>query len=114
VFGPFILTYHLLPILEATAASSPPGTVRIINTASNGAAQAPKKGIPLADPTLGIGAGPLVCYGSSKIGTILVTRQLARRYPQILSLAPHPGSIRTELFRDMNIPRPVKWLLNVR
>jgi len=65
------------------------------------------------DPTLGIGAGPIACYGCSKIGTILVTKQLARRYPQILSLAPHPGTIQTELFRDMGIPRPVKWVLNV-
>jgi NAD(P)-dependent dehydrogenase (short-subunit alcohol dehydrogenase family) len=113
VFGPFIFTYHLLPLLEFTAASSPPGTVRIINTTSGAAGVAPKTGIPLTDPTVGVGSGPLTCYGHSKLGNILITRQLAKRYPQILSLAPHPGVVRTDMIHDVGIPGPIKWLLNI-
>jgi retinol dehydrogenase 12 len=113
VFGPFVLTNHLLPILEATAASSPPGTVRIINTASSGAGQAPQTGIPLTDPTVGVGASPSACYGHSKLGNILITKQLAKRYPHILSFAPHPGPVQSELIRELGIPKPVRWVLNV-
>jgi len=112
VFGPFVFTYHLLPILEATAASSPSGTVRIINTTSRGAGLAPKTGIPLTDPTVGAESNPYVCYGHSKLGNILITRQLAKRYPQILSFAPHPGAVQTEIIRELGIPRPVRWILN--
>ncbi|KAF7969950.1 hypothetical protein HWV62_25490 [Athelia sp. TMB] len=112
VFGLFVFTHHLLPLLEATAASSPPGTVRIINTSSDGASQAPKTGIPLADPTVGSQSGKFACYGHSKIGVILITRQLAKRYPQIWSFAPHPGPVQSELTRNVGIPGPVMWVLN--
>ncbi|KAL1967212.1 hypothetical protein VTN77DRAFT_3503 [Rasamsonia byssochlamydoides] len=115
VFGPFVLTYHLLPLLIKTAARSPPGDVRIINTASSGAKQAPKSGIPLDDPTVGASPPartPFQCYGQSKIGVILLTRQLARRYPRIWSFAPHPSPVQSELMRELGIPRAVKWVLD--
>lgn len=67
MFGPFVFTHHLLPVLVSTAESSPPGTVRIINTASSGAADAPKDGIPITDPTVGLGASYATCYGYSKL-----------------------------------------------
>ena len=113
VFGPFVFTYHLLPLLQSTAASSPPNTVRIINTASVGAKQAPKTGIPLDNPEVGTSATPFQCYGHSKLGNILLTKQLAQRYPEIVSLAPHPGPVQSELIRELGIPGPVKWILNV-
>ncbi|KAK7460599.1 short-chain alcohol dehydrogenase [Stygiomarasmius scandens] len=112
VLGPFVFTHHLLPILLSTAENSPPGTVRIINTASDGAKQAPKSGIPLDDPTVGSKATPFQCYGHSKLGNILITRQLAQRYPKIWSFAPHPGPVQSELIRELGIPGPVKWILN--
>jgi len=34
--GPVVLTDALLPLLRAAAAQTPPGTVRIVNTSSNG------------------------------------------------------------------------------
>ncbi|KAJ3866983.1 NAD(P)-binding protein [Lentinula novae-zelandiae] len=97
VFGPFVFTYHLLSILERTAENAPFGTARIINIASDGAKQASKRGIPLDDPTL---------------GTILITRQFAQRYPNILSFAPHPGPVQSSLTRELGIPRPIMWILN--
>ncbi|EGO03075.1 hypothetical protein SERLA73DRAFT_176596 [Serpula lacrymans var. lacrymans S7.3] len=117
VFGPFVFTHHLLPVLKATAADSPPGTVRIINTSSSGAGQAPKKGepIPLDDPTVGAGANPAspsACYGHGKLGDILWTRELAKRHKDIWSFAPHPGPVQSDLIRHMGIPGPVVWCLN--
>jgi len=112
VFGPFVFTYHLLPILQATTESLPPGTVRIINTASDAAKLSLKTGIPLDDPTVSTNATPFQCYGQSKLGNILVSRQLATRYPDIWTFAPHPGPIQSDLIRELGIPRPVKWILN--
>ncbi|GAW01524.1 NAD -binding protein [Lentinula edodes] len=64
VFGPFVFTYwHLLSVLERTAENAPCGTARIINIASDGAKQAPKRGIPLDDPTVGFNATRFECYG---------------------------------------------------
>lgn len=114
VLGPFVFTYHLLPLLQSTAAASPPNTVRIVNTSSDGAKQAPKTGIPLDEPEVGTSATPFQCYGHSKLGNLLLTRQLAERYPEIVSLAPHPGPVQSELIRELGIPGPVKWILNVR
>ncbi|KAJ8133154.1 hypothetical protein O1611_g473 [Lasiodiplodia mahajangana] len=112
VFGTFVFTYHLIPVLQHTAETSPPGSVRIVNTSSDGAKQAPKSGIPLDDKTVGSSAGRFERYGNSKIGIILLTRQLARRYPNIMSLAPHPGPVQSNLTRELGIPRPVMWILN--
>ncbi|KAH7878932.1 uncharacterized protein C8R40DRAFT_1158869 [Lentinula edodes] len=113
VFGPFVFTYwHLLSVLERTAENAPCGTARIINIASDGAKQAPKRGIPLDDPTVGFNATRFECYGNSKLGTILIARQLAQRYPNILSLAPHPGPVQSSLTRELGIPRPIMWILN--
>ena len=114
MFGPFIFTEQLLPLLLQTARASPKGTVRIINTASSGAKQAPKSGIPLEDPTVGSSYTPFECYGISKIGVILWTKHLAKIYPSILSFAPHPGPVQSNLTRQLNIPKPVMWVLNVR
>lgn len=113
VFALFVFTYHLLPVLQSTAEASPLGSVRIINTASDGAKQAPKLGIPQSEPTVGSTATPFQCYGHSKIGVILLTRQLAKRHPKILSLAPHPGPVQSDLTRELGIPGPIMWILNV-
>ncbi|KAJ5860393.1 uncharacterized protein N7529_007703 [Penicillium soppii] len=108
----FVFTYNLLPILQSTVSISSPNTVRIINTASSGASQAPRSGIPLDDPTIGARKSPSQCYGHSKIGVVLLTRQLAKRFPSILSFAPHPGPVQSNLTRELGIPGPVMWVLN--
>ncbi|EGN97951.1 hypothetical protein SERLA73DRAFT_160948 [Serpula lacrymans var. lacrymans S7.3] len=117
VLGPFIFTHHLIPVLRNTAAISSPGDVRIINTSSSGAGQAPKKGepIPFSDSTVGAGenpASPSACYGHGKLGGILWTRELAMRYKDIWSFAPHPGPVQSDLIRHMGIPGPIVWVLN--
>ncbi|KAL0572016.1 short-chain alcohol dehydrogenase [Marasmius crinis-equi] len=112
-FCPFVFTYHLLPILERTAEASPPGTVRIVNVASDSPKRLSKNdGIPLDDATVGQKASMTQCYGYSKIGNILITRELAKRYPKIWSFAPHPGTVQTEFMVKLGIPRIVLWLLD--
>lgn len=98
--GHFLLTRLLLPILQSTATStSPPSDVRIINLSSAGHQLAP-------GPT---GFLPALCttemrdystwtrYGQSKLANILFTQQLAKRYPDITSVAIHPGTVQTNL-----------------
>ena len=113
MFAPFVFTFHLLTLLQETAQGLPAGTVRIVNTASDGASTAAKSGIPLDDPTVGSDSSRFQAYGQSKVGVILLTRQLARRYPAILSLGPHPGHIQSNLTRELKLPSPVMWILNV-
>lgn len=43
---------------------------------------------------------PLVVYGTAKLATLLFTAEAARRWPDILSVAFHPGVVRTRLGRD--------------
>ncbi|KAL0575656.1 short-chain alcohol dehydrogenase [Marasmius crinis-equi] len=112
-FGPFVFTYHLLPLLQQTAEASPLGTVRIVNVASDAPKRLSKNdGIPLDDPTVGQKASTKQCYGYSKMGNIIITRQLAKRYPKIWSFAPHPGTIQTELIAKLGVPRIISWLLD--
>ncbi|KAJ3810053.1 NAD(P)-binding protein [Lentinula lateritia] len=102
-------------ILERTAENAPFGTARIIDIASDGAKRVLKRGIPLDDPTVGSNATRFECYGHSKLGTTLITRQLAQRYPNILGFvgfAPHPGPIQSSLMRELGISRPIMWILN--
>ncbi|KAF8581953.1 NAD(P)-binding protein [Ramaria rubella] len=101
VFGPFVFTHHLLPLLVSTAETLPPGSVRIINTASSG-------------PTVGAGSSHSACYGHSKLGGLLWTQELARRYTGkgIWCFAPHPGPVQSNLTHHLGIPSPIMWVLN--
>lgn len=96
--GHALLTKLLLPLLEKTAAR-PDGDVRIINLSSNAADnQAPKEGLILSDvksPMLAMSTWAR--YGQSKIANVYFTQQLAKRYPQIKSVAIHPGIVNTNL-----------------
>ncbi|KIK97831.1 hypothetical protein PAXRUDRAFT_9936, partial [Paxillus rubicundulus Ve08.2h10] len=104
VLGHFYLTKLLLPILISTAKSSPEGTVRVVNTASNGHLlgglefdtfkDGPKR---RADETNRL-------YGQSKTGNIIFSAELHRRYRDqgIISISLNPGGIRTELGRHLS------------
>jgi len=108
VLGHFYLTKLLLPILTATAKKSPPGTVRVVNVSSIGHYYGAPEGIRWATLTPGddslaarkkLGASKL--YGQSKLGNILFSNELARRYggEGIVSISLHPGAINTDLAR---------------
>jgi NAD(P)-dependent dehydrogenase (short-subunit alcohol dehydrogenase family) len=48
----WLLTYDLLPLLQKTAQTSSPGTVRIVDVTSMSHAAAPRGGIKFPDPNL--------------------------------------------------------------
>ena len=99
----WLLTHHLLPLLEKTAGESKPGDVRIVNVTSGGHSMAPKGGINFNDTKLE-GSGAMTRYGQSKLGNVLHAKELDRRYgpnrkPQaggeIWTAAVHPGNFDT-------------------
>ena len=91
-----LLTKLLLPTLLSTA-KEPDSNVRIVNLTSEGHRLAPSGGCPLEKSRID-GAGPWGRYGHSKLANILFTKELAARYPDITSVAIHPGVIKTDLY----------------
>jgi NAD(P)-dependent dehydrogenase (short-subunit alcohol dehydrogenase family) len=91
--GHFVLTNRLIPLLRATAAGVPPGTVRIVNVSSTGHERSPGMDWSdlqrLKDYTTG-GA-----YTNAKLANILFTRALAKRLAGdgIVVHAMHPGVV---------------------
>lgn len=95
--GHALLTKLLLPTMERTA-EKPETDVRIVNLTSAGHQLAPKGGLVLKDDsTIMDHYSTWTRYGQSKLANILFTRQLAKRYPKIRSVAIHPGSVATNL-----------------
>jgi NAD(P)-dependent dehydrogenase (short-subunit alcohol dehydrogenase family) len=108
VLGHFYLTKLLLPLLTATAKKSPAGTVRVVNVSSIAHVMGASEGIRWS--TLSPGNDSLAArkklgtarlYGQSKLGNILYSNELARRYggEGIVSISLHPGAIKTDLAR---------------
>lgn len=104
-----LLIKMLLPLMLQTA-EGPDADVRIVNMASIAYQQAPKAGIEFstlksAQASLGrpIIPGPKWSrYGQSKLANLLYPQELAKKYPQILSVAVHPGIIMTDLFANVS------------
>ncbi len=94
--GHYLFTKLLLPTLLSTAEQSN-SDVRIINLTSMGHQLAPSKGIDFEHHHLE-NASTWTRYGQSKLANILYTKELARRYPGITSVAVHPGVIKTDLY----------------
>jgi NAD(P)-dependent dehydrogenase (short-subunit alcohol dehydrogenase family) len=101
----WLLTYHLLPLLESTARASPPGTVRIVNVSSMGHAATLKEGITFDDTSLK-DKFTFRRYAQSKLANILHSNVLHSRYNsssareqtlKIWAISLHPGNISTQL-----------------
>eukprot|EP01117_Protostelium_nocturnum_P007278 TRINITY_DN2603_c0_g1_i1.p1 TRINITY_DN2603_c0_g1~~TRINITY_DN2603_c0_g1_i1.p1 ORF type:complete len:324 (+),score=118.65 TRINITY_DN2603_c0_g1_i1:97-1068(+) len=119
VVGHFALTKHLLPLLLSTAKESKQGEVRVINTSSYGHNMAPADGVHLEDPNLE-NYDTWTRYGQSKLGNILISKELTRRYKNqgLYSLSVHPGAVQTELTRGPEASygfwiKPVSWLFSL-
>lgn len=127
--GPFYFTYLLLPKLRAAAKSDgPKGATRIVNLSSHGHrlspvrfydyqiyhyvydgvpdSQKPPKGLPEGFLRLVDGYPGFIGYGQSKTANILHATELSRRFKKsgdnILALSVHPGTIDTELSRNLD------------
>lgn len=95
--GHALLTKLLLPTLERTV-EKPDADVRIVNLSSEGHRMVPKGGLVLEEDTSTMDQySPWTRYGQSKLANILFTRELAKRYPKIKSMAVHPGGVSTGL-----------------
>lgn len=102
--GHALMIQMLLPLLQRTA-EEPNSDVRIINMSSVAYTNATSEGIAfdtLKTPQAKLGGmipGPTWArYGQSKLANMLYARELAKHYPQIKTVAIHPGFIKTDLF----------------
>jgi NAD(P)-dependent dehydrogenase (short-subunit alcohol dehydrogenase family) len=88
----------VLPALQA-AAVKPDSDVRVVMVSSLGFRFASGSGIKFATlNTVQDGLmGPWVRYGQSKLGNVLLAREIARRYPNITAVSVQPGVTQTEL-----------------
>ncbi|KAM0146244.1 hypothetical protein ACHAQE_010837 [Botrytis cinerea] len=95
--GHALFTKLLLPLLSETA-KKPNSDVRIVNLSSSEHTQAPNEGVIFDQvKTEMTSVGPRKLYGQSKLCNIYYTKALAKRYPQIKSVAVHPGVVQTNL-----------------
>lgn len=99
--GPFALTQRLLPALRASDAPR-------VTTVSSGAANMGDKRIRFDDLQWTTGYKPWKAYCQSKLADLMLTTELGRREPKILSTAAHPGYARTNL-QTSGPGRPVPW-----
>ncbi|EDR03225.1 uncharacterized protein LACBIDRAFT_253463 [Laccaria bicolor S238N-H82] len=104
--GHFYFTKLLLPTLLASAKTSPDGKVRVINVSS--AAHHWHHGSIdfniLKDCPARKKKSGLMLYGQSKLGNILFSNELFRRYAHegVISTSIHPGNLRSDLYRHMS------------
>jgi NAD(P)-dependent dehydrogenase (short-subunit alcohol dehydrogenase family) len=92
--GHYLFTRLLLPLLEKQDGA------RIVNVASKAHYRA--KGIDFdavrkSTPTV----TGLPEYGVSKLANVLFAKELARRYPKILSTSLHPGVVASDAWRQI-------------
>ncbi|TFL05008.1 hypothetical protein BDV98DRAFT_542593 [Pterulicium gracile] len=101
VLGHFYFTKLLLPVLLATAKSSPTGKVRVINLSSIAQRFGGLQFATLKDSPERKKMTTAKLYIQSKFGIAVFSRQLAKRYGDqgIVSIALNPGNLKTELSR---------------
>jgi len=100
--GPWLFAQCLLPILKRTAASSPPGSVRVTWAASLTIAFSPTGGVAFQpDGSPKVHGKQSTNYAQSKVGNVYLASEFARLYggDGILSVSWNPGNLRTDLLR---------------
>ncbi|KAL4933721.1 uncharacterized protein BDV17DRAFT_278866 [Aspergillus undulatus] len=95
--GHFLLTQLLLPTLRETARSRSPD-VRVITLSSVAGTAAPSYDILTSTPEL-MTHSWTTRYGASKAANVLFAAELARKYPEILSVSVHPGTVASDLYQ---------------
>ncbi|KAK2855700.1 hypothetical protein FQN49_004926 [Arthroderma sp. PD_2] len=99
--GHFLLVSLLIPTLRQTAAK-PGSDVRVLSISSVGWQMAPSSSSTLlslmTSPDELSKCNRWTRYGVSKAANILLASEMARRYPDIMSVSIHPGIILTALY----------------
>jgi NAD(P)-dependent dehydrogenase (short-subunit alcohol dehydrogenase family) len=105
--GHAMLTRELMPILLKTA-KEPNADVRVVSLTSAGYEfhRAIKGGISFDELDAGstmsrLMLGGWIRYGQSKLANILFAKELARRHPELTSVAIHPGLVNTPMNTEM-------------
>ena len=115
--GAFLFTQLLTPVLQRTAASSPPGSVRVTWAASLATLGSPKGGVAFDNKTNApkVHNNPGLDYGQSKAGNVLLAQEYQEHHPYdgIVSNAWNPGNLDSELMRHHNsiMRTAFRWLL---
>ena len=112
--APFLFTKLLTPLLQRTAATAPPGSVRVVWTSSSAAeAFSPPNGVDMANLDYKKDYSWGHKYGVSKAGNIFHSKEYARRYAGdgIVSVALNPGNLKSDLQRYL--PGWQAWLLDL-
>jgi daunorubicin C-13 ketoreductase len=93
---------HLAPFLLTNLLRERLSGARVVNTASD----AHRQGRPDPDAFAGDPANykAFGAYGASKSANILFAAEAARRWPDIVSAAYHPGFVRSRFGADMGVP----------
>ncbi|CAH0051976.1 unnamed protein product [Clonostachys solani] len=102
--GHALLIDKLLPVMLQTV-SLPQADVRIVILSSAGFALHPKDGLSwdkLSSAQSGF-VESMTRYGQSKLANLVYAAELARRYPQILSVSIHPGFVATNLVHSSSV-----------
>lgn len=105
ILGPFLFTKYLTPILQKTASSSPPGSVRVTWAASLATLFSPRPGGVIFDEQTGkvkIHNDRMSDYAQTKAANALLAREYQARYGDkagIISNAWNPGNLQSELQR---------------
>lgn len=100
--GHFLFTKLLLPTLLKTVdiqrAKEEEPDVRVVTVASVAHALGPQSFEGLTSTPSLLAASTWTRYGASKTANILFASELARRYPDITSVAVHPGAVNSGLY----------------
>lgn len=93
--APFLLTRELLPVLKASAAGQPAGSVRVIAVSSSGHLACQGMNWDDLNGEKDFGTGTAYCQ--AKLANILFTRELNRRVAAdgIIAQSMHPGRVDT-------------------
>ncbi|KJA17447.1 hypothetical protein HYPSUDRAFT_206169 [Hypholoma sublateritium FD-334 SS-4] len=105
VLGHYYFTTLLLPALLAGAKSSPDGKARVVNTASAAAMFISDIDLNhLKDTPERRKKGTGVMYSQSKLGNVVFSNELARRYGAqgIVSTSLNPGNLDSDLMRHIS------------
>jgi len=110
VLGHFYFTKLLTPILSSTAKKSPDGHVRVITLSSSAHHLIGGMNFnTFKDGPARRKMDPAQLYSQSKFGNLVFTSEYARRYASqgIVSIAVHPGNIRTDIVQHMQGIKPM-------
>jgi len=99
----YVMVQHLYPLMEKTVKSglAAPGTVRIVLQSSEAHRAAPSDVKFATKSEIMEERDPIVMYGRTKLGFIVLGRQLVKRVidpsTKILAISVHPGTVDTHM-----------------